>query len=101
MTLNNFIKIWLIIFILCMSFVALLNIFIDPYGLWNTPRIDSLNKLKPASGTRSRLVKPHQLRNFNANTLILVCRSAQFYRACLDLFYSKQAPSFHPIAGDI
>ena len=71
MTSNSFIKIWLFIFIICMLLVALINIFVDPYNLWGTQRIESISQLKPASVTRSRLVKPHQLSRFNANTLIL------------------------------
>ncbi len=30
---------------------------------------------------------------------VYLCRSELFYRACFDLYYPKQASSFHPLMG--
>jgi hypothetical protein len=37
--------------------VATFNVFVDPYGLWGSPRIDGFNAMKAAAGTKVRMTK--------------------------------------------
>jgi hypothetical protein len=52
-------------------FASSINYLIDPYGLFDTPRIDGINKLKPGATSRDRIVKPYMVDSFQPRTLIV------------------------------
>ena len=50
---------------------ACLAVAMDPYVIFGTPRVDGLNRLKPAAATRVRVAKPFALERGNWRTLIV------------------------------
>ena len=58
---------FLIIFLFA---TAVFNYLVDPYGLFDTERIEGFNATKPAAGTHVRLAKPSQVISFTPNAII-------------------------------
>ena len=50
---------------------ASINIVVDPYGLWDMPRQDGFNAVKPQAPSRSRIVKPSILLEVNPATVVV------------------------------
>lgn len=50
--------------------VAGINVLVDPYGLFGTPRIPGFNALKPFAEERVRVIKPYQAEAHQATTII-------------------------------
>lgn len=46
------------------------NLFIDPYGLFDSERVVGINEIKPAASTRSRVVKPYLVEHEKYEVLI-------------------------------
>ena len=67
---KQYIGYWASTLLLLLAIAAITNYFIDPYGLFDTPRIDGINKLKPAAPTRDREVKPYMVDIINPRTVI-------------------------------
>jgi hypothetical protein len=56
-----FLKSWAFLVILGLLLVALFTIAVDPYAVFGTPRLEGVNALKPAIGTKVRMAKVHQV----------------------------------------
>lgn len=67
----HFLKLWFVLVVVMAACGIAINAIIDPYGLWDSPRIDGFNAHKPTAGTRSRIVKPAQVLRINPKTVIL------------------------------
>lgn len=50
--------------------VAVVNVLVDPYGLFDLVRVEGVNQVKPMAGTRVRSVKPYQLLRADARVVI-------------------------------
>jgi hypothetical protein len=50
---------------------ALLNVIVDPYGLFEVWRSPGFNDVKPMAGTRVRITKPYQLARAKPNTVVV------------------------------
>jgi hypothetical protein len=53
----------------CLS-AATINLVVDPYGLFGTPRISGFNAIKPAASDRVRFVKGYYADRANVRTII-------------------------------
>lgn len=51
--------------------LALFNIAVDPFYIFATPRFNNFNYFKPATDTRQRLSKAHQVRHLKPQTVII------------------------------
>jgi len=67
----RYIRTLLLTAVAVLFFVAGFTLTIDPYGYFGTPRITGLSRIKPASATRNRTVKPIAMARINPRTLIL------------------------------
>ncbi|MCP5141899.1 MAG: hypothetical protein H6980_06070 [Gammaproteobacteria bacterium] len=54
-----------------LGFAALINYVVDPYGLFDAPRVDGFNLVKPRAGERSRTAKAYQVLRRMPSTLIV------------------------------
>jgi len=61
---------WASALVLLLASTAITNYLIDPYGLFDTPRVSGINKLKPAATSRDRVVKPYMVDVFHPRTII-------------------------------
>ncbi len=66
-----FFQSWLASLLLLLFLVAGGNYLVDPYGLFNTPRVSGINERKPVAGTRVRVVKPYQVLQAQPRALIV------------------------------
>lgn len=84
---NGFV-LWLVIFT---AFIA----FLDPYGLWNTPKIERINAHKPARANLDRQIKPLEVLRDQPRTIFLGTLRAQqgFDPAVLDR--TEYAPAYN------
>lgn len=51
--------------------VAGVNVFVDPYAVFGTPRVAGINEFKPFAGDRGRVGKLHQVLRVKPNGLIV------------------------------
>lgn len=51
--------------------VAIFNWFIDPFGMYWSPQIDGINKIKPESGSRTRITKAYRVHQIKPQILIV------------------------------
>ena len=58
------------IFGLSLCLIVIINYSVDPYGLFDTKRINGYNELKPAASPRVRVTKPYQVNRINPRTII-------------------------------
>jgi hypothetical protein len=65
---------YLVIFALTATLVvaatAVLAWFVDPYAYWNAPRVEGVNRYRPASGKHLEAVKLRQYARLSPNTII-------------------------------
>ena len=61
---------WASALLVLLTIAAAINYFIDPYGLFDAPRITGINNLKPGATSRDRVVKPYMVDVFQPRTLI-------------------------------
>ncbi|MGI9436520.1 MAG: hypothetical protein ACR2Q4_17120 [Geminicoccaceae bacterium] len=66
-----FIRSWIAISIVGLVLVAILNIAVDPYGIFGTPRIEGFNAIKPSIGTKVRTAKVHQVLKIRPKAVII------------------------------
>jgi hypothetical protein len=62
---------WLLLLLLLSTATALFNYLVDPYGLFNTQRIEGFNARKPLAASHVRITKPYQVLNQAPRTLIM------------------------------
>ncbi len=67
---KRFLRLWFAVVLAFLGVTALFNCLVDPYGLFDTSRIENFNAIKPAAGTHVRLAKPYQVIGFNPRTVI-------------------------------
>ena len=67
---RRFLEICLVFLLSFLCFTAVFNYFIDPYGLFDTTRINGFNAVKPAAGSHVRIAKPYQVDSFAPRTII-------------------------------
>jgi hypothetical protein len=67
---KRFIKLWLVVLLSALAGAALTNYLIDPYGLFNSQRIDGWNAIKPVAASHVRTAKPYQVSQFKPHTVI-------------------------------
>ena len=79
---------WVVIFT---AFIA----FLDPYGLWNTPKIERINAHKPARANLDRQIKPLEVLRDQPRTIFLGTSRVQqgFDPAVLD--GTEYAPAYN------
>jgi hypothetical protein len=65
-----FLQLLLAVLLIFLFFTAAFNYLVDPYGLFDTKRIEGFNATKPAAGTHVRLSKPYQVINFSPKAII-------------------------------
>jgi hypothetical protein len=51
--------------------VAAFNYAVDPYLIFDAPRVSHFNALKPAAATRERMMKAYQIGRLDANTIVI------------------------------
>ena len=51
--------------------VAVFNLIIDPYAIFNLVKIEGFNSLKPELNTHARMIKAHQVRTIRPDSIIL------------------------------
>jgi hypothetical protein len=68
---RRFLSNWVLACIVLAAAVAIFNVMIDPYLLFNMPRIDGFNARKPSVETQERLIKAYDVLRARPNTLIL------------------------------
>jgi hypothetical protein len=68
---QHFLRIWVFAWIVLAALVAVFDVIIDPYLLFNAPRIAGFNARKPAVMTQERLMKAYDVLRAAPNTLIL------------------------------
>jgi hypothetical protein len=51
--------------------IAIVNWFVDPFGMYWSPQIESVNLVKPEAGKRSRITKAYQVNKVKPNILIV------------------------------
>ena len=61
---------YLLAFLMVLALVATFNYAVDPYGLFDTPRIDKFNRLKPKATSRVRVSKVYQVDRFKPKTIV-------------------------------
>lgn len=71
MTVNKFLKIWIIVFVLFFSSTVIINYFIDPYLLYNVQRVEGINNIKPTAGRHSNQSKIHTAHKQKLDVLII------------------------------
>lgn len=54
-----------------LALAAAVNFFVDPYGLFDAPRVEGFNQLKPNAGRSSRTAKAYQVLRRMPTTLIV------------------------------
>lgn len=67
---RNFLWRWFLSCLVILCSVAGTNYFIDPYGLFGSPRMARINATKPAAGDRVRVVKPYEVDRVKPGALI-------------------------------
>ena len=67
---GRFLSLWLIILFLLLGAVGLFNWVVDPYGLFDSHRIEGFNALKPTAADHLRVAKPYQVTAFSPRTVI-------------------------------
>lgn len=68
---TSFLKRWLFLVLLLSTSVVGVNLAVDPYGLFGTPRVAGFNALKPAAANRSAVIKPYQVAGAKVDVLIV------------------------------
>lgn len=67
---SSYLKQLMLWFLLLLVGAALVNLLVDPYALFGTPRITGLSQIKPASANRLRISKPYQVRRNQPRALV-------------------------------
>ena len=67
---RKYLRWWLTTLVLLLVAFAAINYFVDPYGLFDSPRINGFNRLKPSATTRDRVVKPYMVNTVAPATII-------------------------------
>ncbi len=65
-----FLQLWLVALLAFLGLAATFNYLVDPYGLFNTNRINGFNVVKPAADSHVRLAKPYQVTSFGPRAVI-------------------------------
>lgn len=68
----------LLTFLLCAGATAALNYVADPYDIYHTPRVPSLNANKPGQHGQDRMVKAEAVRQQHPDVLLLGTSRTQF-----------------------
>lgn len=67
---RRYLQLWLVVVLAFLCFMAVINYLVDPYGMFDTVRVQGLNASKPAADTRVRLVKPYQVAGYAPHAII-------------------------------
>jgi len=67
---RRYLQLWLVVVVALLCLMALLNYLVDPYGMFDTARLQGLNAIKPASGSHVRLAKPYQVTGYTPHAVI-------------------------------
>jgi hypothetical protein len=71
-------SIWLFLWTAaCSLTIGAFNFFVDPYGIFDTPRIEGVNAIKSRAGQREGLVKKYRIYSLRPNAIILGNSRAQ------------------------
>lgn len=66
----NYIRGWLAVSFVLLLIAVTINISVDPYGLFDSPRVEDFNYFKPVATTRVRISKTYQVDKINPKTII-------------------------------
>jgi hypothetical protein len=66
-----YLRTYLLVLVALLALVGVLNVAVDPYGIFGVPQVDGFNLVKPAAPTRSRISKPSQGHRVQPATLIM------------------------------
>lgn len=66
----NYFKSVAAVFLLFLVCAGLFNYLIDPYAVFDSARIAGISDLKPSAGSRVRMAKPYQVRNYRPKGII-------------------------------
>ena len=78
MSINKYFSIIIILFLSLILLATVFNRLIDPYGFYENPRIENLNKDKPAFEKNIRLAKAFAIMSEKPNSIILGSSKAEF-----------------------
>jgi hypothetical protein len=67
---RKYLQLWLVVVLAFLCLMAVLNYLVDPYGMFDTVRIQGLNASKPAADTHVRLAKPYQVAGYAPHAII-------------------------------
>ncbi|MGI9492882.1 MAG: hypothetical protein ACR2QF_10840 [Geminicoccaceae bacterium] len=68
---RTFIRSWVMFTVVGVAMAALLNVIVDPYGIFGSPRIDGFNAKKPNIGTKVRTAKIHQVMKVRPRAIVV------------------------------
>lgn len=67
---QQFLWAWLAALVMFLCTTAALNYLVDPYGLFDSERIEGFNAIKPTAANHVRMAKPYQIISFLPKTVI-------------------------------
>jgi hypothetical protein len=67
----KYITLYFTSFVVLITSIATFNWLVDPFAMYWSPKIVSLNQLKPEAGTRTRISKAYQIKNIDPEVLIV------------------------------
>lgn len=67
---RRYLQLWLVVVLTFLCLMAVINYLVDPYGMFDTARIQDLNASKPAAGKHVRLAKPYQVTGYAPHAII-------------------------------
>ncbi len=75
---HRYLKVFALSVPIIIALVALFNYFIDPYRVYDSPKIDGINVNKPAVASHLRMSKAYQVRHLKPAAIILGTSRAEF-----------------------
>ncbi|MFT4582978.1 MAG: hypothetical protein ACI915_002020 [Gammaproteobacteria bacterium] len=68
---RTYLRRWTIVIVAMLASFALFSIAVDPYGIWDAPRVGGFNAKKPQAATRKQIVKPYMVKRVMPRTVIV------------------------------
>ena len=67
---RSYIFLWAGVLLSVLISVAIINYSVDPYGMFDAPRVQGFNKFKPGATPKVRITKPYQVDAIKPQTII-------------------------------
>jgi len=91
----RFLRIFVTGFVVWAGIFTAFIAFVDPYGLWNTPKIERINAYKPARANLDRQIKPLEVLRDQPKTIFLGTSRTQEGLDAFVLNGTKYAPAYN------